>query len=216
MAEKQLYPVKYPTKGSKLCSLARCLVGSAGGFAGKIPVDFIYDRHSEMRDQDWLATGIYQLRTKYSYFCRLHRGFVICALEWPLCHKVQQWTGRSYVMEDGPVVVFDPRLHAQPLKYKYRLSEDGTDVDSIRTYVLRHRAPRTHILDCKWLFDKWGSRKVLRVFAILNTHHGFHLRKLNPGKPDGLWIVDRDRNVQLSSEVVEDAFKKLERDGDED
>ncbi len=185
---------KYPPSNTKISSLARFLTSNAMRFNGKIPIEALFSYYPKM-GRDWVDAGCRQLRNTYSYYCAVRRGFVFCAMRWP---------DAGY---GGEPTNTDPRLSAPPVKYKYRKGDDkDTLLYTIRTYVLRHRSPGTHVLDAAWLFQKYGTRRIMRYFAVLNKSYGFHIRKLNKGKPDGLWVVDRDRNFQIPTDAVLEAY----------
>ena len=71
------------------------------------------------------------------------------------------------------------------------LPAPGTMSETVLNHFFQNRDPVTHVFDAS-LFYRWemSSAKVHRVVEMLNKHHKFRIRKLNPKVKDCLWVVE--------------------------
>lgn len=182
----------WPKAGTLPYKLARYLTAYAPRHGGAVPIQPFFDTNDVTYKQ--ILRALHQLRTKFKYYCVMRREVVTCALAWPEMRLSRDWNEtHSAVPKFIPIP--DPRLGAPTIQFKFTVPSktNGPVLHEIATYIVRHRDPSTHIVNATYLYNNYGTKRVLNKFSVLNKKYGYRIESV--GK--NMWHVTKIPNRKV-------------------
>lgn len=180
----------YPKAGTLPYKLARYLTAYSPRCEGVVPVQEFFNNNDHITHKQ-ILNALRYLRKKFGYYCVMRNEMITCADKWP---EQRLSSDFKETKKFGPqwVPIPDPRLNSVPIKTKFPTPDkaNGPVLAEIATYIIRHRDPNSHVVDADYLYRRFGTKRVLNKFDVLNNKYGYRVVSMG----HKLWHVTRIPN----------------------